>query len=400
MPLPDGNPHWLHRPFTSLRPWGIAALILLALDGVLRLIWPADPRVLRQPMRAAACMADDALENLVESRSEPRRDAASPVPWDIVLLGDSVLGAVNNPAGQRLADYLHSALARQGVVARVHNLSAGGAHAGDQYAALLRLHTRLQGGPAKLDHLLVVLSVNPIFFSRRHSQPPLSFPCLYDDLADLLIAEPSLLESDLRHRLGLSPPAPAWHRSLATALAQGSYLLQQRRRLGERIFGQHTTWTDWLRAGLPQRRSGSVADGATAEAPWSARGLSADRYRSSYDFLPFHDPAALHAELTTRLVRYLATHREIAVLVEQVPQNHHMMDPLTASPGYVQLVQRLGDQFRAAGLEYRSHDRAPQLRSEHFTDLDHLTAAGNAALAELVAADVLQRLAPATGRVP
>ena len=60
MPLPDGNPGWLHRPLTSLRPWAWAALLLLVCEGLLRIFLPPDPRVLRQPLRAQACFADDA----------------------------------------------------------------------------------------------------------------------------------------------------------------------------------------------------------------------------------------------------------------------------------------------------------------------------------------------------
>lgn len=389
MPLPDGNPRWLHRPFTSLRPWGIAALILLLLDGLLRLVLPPDPRVLRYPLRAQACFADDALEALAAARATENATATAPAPWDIVLLGDSVLGSVNNPPGQRLHDFLDGELRRLGLSARVHNLSSGGAHAGDQYGALLRLQARLSSQALGLQRLLVVISVNPIFFSARHSQPPLSFPCVWDDLPD----DAAPLSPDLRRRLGLSPPPAGWHRELSLGLARGSYLVQQRRRLGEIVFADHATLGDFLRAGLlrlrPPHRSASLA----AEQPWSARGLRADSYRASYDFLPVGSPAALNAELTAHLARFLAAHRDLAVLVEQVPQNHYMMDPLTESDSYRALGQHLRDLFVGSGLPYRSHDRAPELRSEHFTDLDHLTAAGNAALAALLARDVHARLA-------
>lgn len=397
MPLPDGNPRWLHRPFTSLRPWGIAALILILLDGLLRLALPPDPRVLRYPLRAQACFADDALEALAEARSTTSATASSPAPWDIVLLGDSVLGSVNNPPGQRLHDYLDAELRRLGRSARVHNLSAGGAHAGDQYAALLRLQARLGSQALGLQRLLVVISVNPIFFSARHSQPPLSYPCVWDDLPDDLLDDlppgTAPLTPDLRRRLGLSPPPAGWHRRLSAGLARGSYLVQQRRRLGEIVFGDHATLGDFLRAGLLRLRPPIRNASLVADQPWSARGLRADSYRASYDFLPVASPDALNAELTTQIARFLSTHRELAVLVEQVPQNHHMMDPLTGSDSYRALQQHLRDLFLTAGLPYRSHDRAPELRSEHFTDLDHLTAAGNAALAALLARDVHARIA-------
>jgi hypothetical protein len=201
------------------------------------------------------------------------------------------------------------------------------------------------------------------------------------------------LTPDLRRRLGLSPPPAGWHRRLSAGLARGSYLVQQRRRLGEIVFGDHATLGDFLRAGLLRLRPPIRNASLVADQPWSARGLRADSYRASYDFLPVASPDALNAELTTQIARFLSTHRELAVLVEQVPQNHHMMDPLTGSDSYRALQQHLRDLFLTAGLPYRSHDRTPELRSEHFTDLDHLTAAGNAALAALLARDVHARIA-------
>jgi lysophospholipase L1-like esterase len=51
--------------------------------------------------------------------------------------------------------------------------------------------------------------------------------------------------------------------------------------------------------------------------------------------------------------------------------------------------------FRGAGVPFVSFDRDPALLSEHFLDLDHLTAAGNRALAQRLAAE----LAPRAGRL-
>lgn len=384
MPLPDGNPGWLHRPLTSLRPWGIAALLLLGVEGLLRLCLPPDPRVLQQPLRAQACLADAALAALVAARRAPLPTPAAEAAWDIVLLGDSVLGSVNNPPGQRLGDYLQDALVRSGRPVRVHNLSAGAAHAGDQYGALLRLHQHLAATPLGLQRLLIVLSTNPIFFSRRHSQPPLSFPCVFDDLAP----QTDLLPDELRRRLGLSAPPPGWHRALAFGLARGSYLYQQRRRLGESVFGDHTTLSEALQAGLRRLRPPAATDLPQADQPWSQRGLIAERYRDSYDFLPLDHPEALNVELTRRLASYLLAHPELHVLVEQVPQNHYMMTELAGSDSYRQLSQWLRDRFTQPGLVFRSHDGTEALRSEHFTDLDHLTSAGNQALAQLLADDI------------
>jgi len=393
MPLPDGNPGWLQRPLTSLRPWAWAALLLLVCEALLRIFLPPDPRVLRQPLRGQACFADDALTALADLRSGEPADAGEQAPWDIVLLGDSVLGSVNNPAGQRLRDVLQMQLTRRGLAVRVHNLSAGGAHAGDQLGALLGLRERLAGQPRGLGRLLVVISTNAIFFSRRHSQPPLSFPCVFEDLDPAL----SPLSPDLQRRLGVSAPPPRWHRQLAAGLARGLYLYQQRRRAGELVFGQHTSLSDFLRAGLLHLRPGPTLGSAPVDQPWFSQGLSAERFRESYVLIPPSAPEALNAELTLQLASYLAAHRELLALIEQVPQNHHMMTQLASDASYRGLLDWTRAAFSSRGLMYRSHDGAPELAREHFTDLDHLTVAGNQALARLLADDIAELLAQGTG---
>ncbi|HNN95395.1 MAG TPA: hypothetical protein PKI03_24125 [Pseudomonadota bacterium] len=393
MPLPDGNPGWLLRPLTSLRPWAWAALLLLVCEGLLRLSLPPDPRVLRQPLRAQACYADDVLTALADLRAGEPAVAGERAPWDIVLLGDSVLGSVNNRAGQRLHDVLPAQLAGRGLAVRVHNLSAGGAHAGDQLGALLALRDRLAGQPRGLQRLLVVISTNPIFFSRRHSQPPLSFPCVFEDLDPAA----SPLSPDLQRRLGVSSPPPRWHRQLAAGLARGLYLYQQRRRAGELVFGEHATLSDFLRASLLRLRPGQTAGSVPVEQPWFSQGLSAERFRQSYALIPLTAPEALNAELTLQIASYLAAHRDLLTLVEQVPQNHHMMTQLASDASYRGLLEWTGTAFSSRGLRYRSHDGAPELGSEHFTDLDHLTAAGNQALARLLADDIVELVAQAAG---
>jgi lysophospholipase L1-like esterase len=387
---PDDRPSWIApgslRPFTSLRPWLAALVLLFVLDLTLRATLPPDPRVLRRPLAAQACMADDALDALVDRRAlGDVRDSAGP-PLDVILLGDSVLGSVNNPPGQRLGDFLLRHLEHRGVHARIHNLSAGGAHAADQYGALLRLYRRLSQQPSGLHNVVVVLSVNPIFFSRRHSQPAALFPCLFAELADDDLGGPDAADT-LRRRLGVPRPPPALEHRLAQILARTWYQYQQRRRGGEALLAGH----DALLAALRGTRSTpAAADRSTdaANRPWFAQGLVAKQYASSYDLLAFDDPQAVNAQQTAALAAWLARHRDVQVLVEGVPQNHFLMGEYTARPAYQTWAQQVAALFRAAGLTYHSHDRDPSLRSEHFQDLDHLTAPGNDTLAAWIAADL------------
>jgi lysophospholipase L1-like esterase len=44
--------------------------------------------------------------------------------------------------------------------------------------------------------------------------------------------------------------------------------------------------------------------------------------------------------------------------------------------------------FRSAGVRFVSYDRDPGIVTEMFLDLDHLTAAGNQALAARIAGDL------------
>ncbi len=394
------------RPFQSLRPWLFALLFLLLFDVALRLSLPPDPRVLRQPLRSHACMADGALDALSDLRAlGDVSDSAGP-PVDIVLLGDSVFASVNNPPGQQLADALAERLQALGLTARVHNLSAGGSHAADQYGALIRLHRRLSAQPMGLTNLLVVLSTNPIFFSRRHSQPTATYPCVFEELADDALGGSNRADA-LRRRLGLPRPAPVLEQWMASGLVRVWYAYQQRRKMAEALYAGQSSLPDALRVHHERLRGPGAAAFPTTKdpnQPWFAKGLTAAQYASSYDFLPNDDPLAYNAQLTVELAAWLAQHRSLSVLVEQVPQNHHLMGPYTQTPSYQALTQQIAAWFALAGVPFRSHDGAVDLTSEQFQDLDHLTGRGNATLAAYLAADIValwrQDLRSATGANP
>jgi lysophospholipase L1-like esterase len=340
-------------------------------------------------------MADDALARLLADRaSMPAASTSTPGrrPLDVVLIGDSVFASVNNPADEQLTAFLRQRLQEKGIAARIHNLSAGG-----------------------LGNLVVLLSTNPIFFSRRHSQPPIVFPCLFDaDVSTSAAAEPEPepaekgvpapsrpmgLAPELSRSLGLPRPAPAYERRLARWLAHHSYLYQQRRRMAEALFGSGASPREALRRRMaalhrrPQDRDPALLR-TQANRPWHQQGLTAAHYASSYDLIPLTSPAALNWRLTVELSRWLAAHRDLPVLLEQVPQNHAMMGAHTATPAYRDLGQRLADLFSQAAIPYRSHDGDATLTRDMFQDLDHLTATGNRAFAALLAADITATLSP------
>ena len=395
----DWVPRVLLRPLTSLRPWLCALGALLALEGMLRILCPPDPRVLRAPLQGHDCMADSALQRLIDDRDH--RPPSDPTV-DIVLIGDSVFASVENRPGGTLHESLQQALQEKGIPARVYNLAAGGAHAADVLGAVRRLHAALSPRPQGLRHLRVLLSTNPIFFSRRHSQPPLLYPCLFDaepqDLGPLDRARDGVPSAALRGRLGLPHPPDAVTRTTAHFLAQHLYLYQQRRRMAAALLGSDappaTALHDRLRA-LPLHRPparGTSPTAAAADSPWHVRGMTASHFASSYDLIPTASDLAVNWQATVELARWLAAHRDLAVQVQQVPQNHHMMAAYTGTPAYRALSDQLAALFAAAHLPYVSHDGAPQLTRDHFQDLDHLTAAGNRALAALLADDLLQPL--------
>lgn len=364
------------RPFQSLRPYGFAAAWLLVLEVVLRLTCPPDARVLRAPLPVYGCAADDELERLVSAR------AAGEPAVDVVLVGDSVLGSVNNPPGERLADALGPALfhalgERRPV--RAFNLSVGGARAADVYGMLRRLSTRLRSAAAPQrrsasqgeDDLVVVASSNVIFFSRRHSQPPMLFPCLLDDLP---AADP------LRQRLSLPPTAHAVERQLSQWLAEHVYLYQQRRRLAEAIFG-----------GPPRPALREHLQRLLHGPPGSAHALAVQNYAQyapNYDFIPLASSEAVNHQVTEEMARWLARESGLRVLVVMTPHNHARLGAITDTAAYRGLAAAVAGTFQRTGVPFASYDRDPAMTAELFLDLDHLTAAGNRALAERLAHDL------------
>lgn len=398
------------RGVRSLRPAGFALFFLALCELGLRLSLPPDERVLRDPRHPFGCFADDEQARLLSARAQ----GAGPGPGiDLVLLGDSVLASTDNAPGERLADALPPALTealRQKLPAgvptppvRVFTLAVGGARAADLYAALRRLEAQLSAGshapPAQAvdRRLVVLLASNVIFSSQRHRQPAMAFPCLAEWLGE---------DGELRARLGLPPPPSGVleraDRALGAFLTRNLYLFQQRRRVSERLFGEESGAMPPRQAlrerttELARRIHGSPErpreDAAHRNRPWSERGLSPELFRAHYDLVPPGTPEATNQLASARTARFLAENPGLSVRVIEIPQNHALVGRWTGSAAYSALQEQTAARFTAAGTKVLRYDRTPALRSEHFLDLDHLTAEGNRALAALLAADLAPEL--------
>lgn len=388
LPVPPRSPSspWLprglSRPLTSLRPYGFAVGWLLCFEVLLRVFCAPDGRVLKAPLPIYGCLADDEQQRLIAARA----GALPPNALDIVLIGDSVLGSVNNAPGERLADYLGPALSDvlggQRPV-RVFSLAAGGAHASDVYGLLRRLLVRLEATPLQTRNLAVVLSSNVIFFSRRQSQPAMLAPCLLDGLPD---ADP------LRRQLSLPAEPSPLERRTATWLAGHVYLYQQRRHLAEAWFGGAPRQA--LREGLQRgfKRSPTEEPPELRNRSWRLRGLSGEGYAPNYDFIPLSAREALNHRATEALAGWLGRQRqrqpELPVLVMLNPQNHALVGAHTSRPEYQALTTAIEACFHRQGVRYVSYDRDPDISSELFLDNDHLTAEGNRILAQKLAVEL------------
>lgn len=407
----------------SLRPFAFALGWLVLFEALLRLVCPPDPRTVRDPEHPYGCFADAALAQLIAARATDGRSvrvgAADAAPLDVVLVGDSVLASVENADGQRLADALQAALPKALAAAlstaeadaggvlptvRVWTLAAGGARAIDVYAMLRRTERALRAGQRGTQGLVLVVSSNAIFFSRRHRQPAMAYPCLAAELS-VEDSDPSEVPPSARLVVpgtGESGLVRLEHKLLAAATAR-VYLLQQRRRLAEWLFGgpPRLALREGLQGLLHRRprteRALTAAEQAAAELrqrdrPWTERGLSATQFKSSYDFVPLDSAEAVNQQWTQVLARWLGRQRDLPALAVLVPQNHALLGQLAAGPAYDAVGAAVAAAFQRAGVPFVSYDRDPALGSEHFLDLDHLTAAGNRALAGRLLQELVPRL--------
>lgn len=397
----------------SLRPFGFALGWLVLFEALLRLFCAPDPRTVRDPEHPYGCFADDELGQLIAAREADgdRPDAVGPL--DVVLIGDSVLASVENARGQRLVDALQpalqEALATPGSArpaTRVWALAAGGARAVDVYAMLRRVEKALRAGRRGTRGVLVVVSSNLIFFSRRHLQPAMAYPCLAAELAQAGAASGV---DDPRLRPGVPPESGLGrleHRLLKLATTH-IYVLQQRRRLAEALFGGPPRLALRERLQTLHHRRGERAapaaqglgEQALRDRPWTARNLSAAQFAASYDFVPLESPTAVNLLWTRVLAGWLGAHPDLGAVAVLVPQNHALLGALAEGPAYTAVTAAVADTFARARVPLVSYDRDPAILSEHFLDLDHLTAAGNRALAGQLARELAPRLRALAGPV-
>ena len=374
-----------------LRPFGFAFLLLALLECVLRLWLPEDQRVLRDVRNPFGCFADDELLRL-----EQARESTEPA-FDVVLVGDSVLASVENGPGERLVDLLPQELSSRLLGAysnrkiRVWSVSMSAARAADQLAALHILYDRLRAGRQGTRDLVIVLSSNLLFFSKRFASESMNYPCLSYALAE---------DGLLLRRLGLpNPNRGLWSRSdawLAQAMAH-LYLFQQRRHVAELLVGGplrprlRELLTRALRRLHGPKEVPIVIDAKVRNRPWFERDHKRESFVAHYDYLPSDSSAAWNWIATRALIDFLQQHRDLQTLVMVNPHNHYLIGPLGETDGYRNLVTEIKQTVQAAGLAVADYDRRPELRSEHFLDIDHFTRDGNQVLSAMIAEDVAKR---------
>lgn len=376
-----------------LRPFAFALGFLLLVELLLRCVFAADERVLLDARNPFGCFADDPLYRLQKARELPEP------ALDVVLLGDSVLASVENGPGERLTDFLPGEVGRaladslHGKKVRAWSISNSAARAADQLAALKILHARLTKTSKGLRDLVVVISSNPLFFSRRFASDAMNYPCLSYALAD----DPLLLRK-------LNIPSPSkglWGDSDAYlgTLFSHLYLFQQRRNVAEKWVGGplrprlRELVTHGVRRLSGQKEWQVVVDEKTRNRPWFQRDHKRDSFSAHYDFLKSDSPAAWNWTATRALFSYLHSHPELATLVMINPHNHFFIGPLGDTDGYRTLIAQLAQEASRQGVFLADYDRNPALQSEHFLDIDHFTRDGNLVLSSLIAGDVAKRVA-------
>lgn len=378
---------------SRLRPFVFALGFLLLAELVLRAVFPPDERVLLDARNPFGCFADDPLYRLQKAResSEPA--------LDVVLLGDSVLASVENGPDERLTDFLPHEVERalggslQGRKVRAWSISNSAARAADQLAAIKILHERLSHSPKGLRDLVLVVSSNPLFFSRRFASEAMNYPCLSYALSD---------DALLLRKLNIpSPSKGLWGDSdayLGTQLAH-LYLFQQRRNVAERVFGGplrprlRELLTHGVRRLSGQKETKVVIDAKVRNRPWFERDHKRDSFVAHYDFLPSQSPMAWNWIATRALFSYLHSHPELSALVMVNPHNHHFIGPLGETDSFRTLIAELKQTAQAEHIYLADYDRHPALRSEHFLDIDHFTRDGNQVLSALISQDVAKLLA-------
>ncbi|HMU39626.1 MAG TPA: hypothetical protein PKE31_11510 [Pseudomonadota bacterium] len=374
-----------------LRPFFFAFLFLLFFEIGLRVVYPKDERVLSDVRNPFGCFADEELLRLKQLREQDQDDAEV---YDIVLLGDSVLASDNNATGERLLDLLPQELARNATSRRfrVFSYSKSAARAWDQLAAVRTLEERLLHTRKGLQNVVLVVSTNPVFFSRRFSAEAMNYPCLANAL------EPAMERNSLGLPAGAQPGLWEASDAFLGKLAARLYLFQQRRRIAENWFGGpvRIRLREWL-VSLGKRRETDPHTKMWAQhaaeqrnLPWNMRGIDRDSYRADCDFLQRESPKAWNWRGTEALFSHLGTRKGVSVLVFVTPHNHFLLGPLSDGNDYRKLQSELENLAKHNLLSVVNYDRHPDLKSEHFVDIDHENLDGNRVLARLLARDLLK----------
>lgn len=242
------------------------------------------------------------------------------------------------------------------------NLSYEGGSAANSYAMLRVLQA------ARVTPRAVVFNVNLKEFNAEDS----AYQKLYPAVERLAW---NALGAEERARLTAVTPRDGEAR-LARTVEAVWQVYGMRSDLRETVFGRPDAASALL--ALVERFSGAAARRAAAHR------ATPESFEGAYDLSPLDD-ANVEVYFLRRLARTLRDERVTAYAL-LTPTNHRLLHAYIDVPEYREQLAYVSAVLRRYGVRVLDYDRA--LPSGDFIDNDHLTAAGNAALAGLLARDV------------
>lgn len=285
------------------------------------------------------------------------RTIARITPRDDVVLGDSVLWGYRLPASASAV----ALLAKRGVP--LVNLSFEGGSMANTYALLKLMELR------RIRPHAVVFNVNVKEFNAADSAYRTLYPGVERAVWDAL-------SPAQRGRLKPTQTAASFDGRADARLSGIWALYGMRSDVRELLFGQADAVTA-VKA-VVNELSGESARADAAHAP------TPDRFLGTYDLAPLVDSNVEVAFLHDTVAQLDAMH--LPALAILTPANHTLLHDYIDVPEYDAQLRYIGDILRRGGVRVANYDRA--FPSSDFIDNDHLTAAGNAKLAQMLSRDL------------
>jgi lysophospholipase L1-like esterase len=279
----------------------------------------------------------------------------------IIVLGDSALWGYKLPPTSTAVSILRS----DGCDCR--NLSFEGGSPVNTYA-MLRLLVQAGATPRAL-----IFNVNQKEFNPADSAYQTLHPAV------LALARPLLSRRDLANIT--VHDAANWNASVDAVIARSWALYGLRYDLREALFGD----VDAVHAlqSVIESRTGALSREADAHVP------TADRFEGTYDLTPLAAEKDNVSVAFMREIGALTRARRLPAIAILTPTNHRLLHDYIDSPVYDQNLAYTRRLLESYGVRVLDLDRA--IPSDEFIDNDHLTAAGNRRLANLLQPVVAQR---------